>query len=62
MNVNDLEDIVSRVSLEYFQYKNPGFSAAENPNTVHTCIDDTAFIINRFIKYFNDLAEEQSDD
>jgi hypothetical protein len=62
MNVNDLEDIVSRVSLEYFQYKNPGFSAAENPNTVHTSIDDTAFIINRFIKYFNDLAEEQSDD
>jgi hypothetical protein len=62
MNVNDLEDIVSRVSLEYFQYKNPGFSAAENPNTVHTCIDDTAFIINRFIKYFNELAEEQLDD
>jgi hypothetical protein len=62
MSVNDLEDIVSRVSLEYFQYKNPGFSAAENPNTVHTCIDDTAFIINRFIKYFNELAEEQSDD
>jgi hypothetical protein len=62
MNVNDLEDIVSRVSLEYFQYKNPGFSAAENPNTVHTCIDDTAFIINRFIKYFNELAEEQSND
>jgi hypothetical protein len=62
MKVNDLEDIVSRVSLEYFQYKNPGFSAAENPNTVHTCIDDTAFIINRFIKYFNELAEAQSND
>jgi hypothetical protein len=62
MKVDDLEDIVGRVSLEYFQYKNPGFSAAENPNTVHTCIDDTAFIINRFIKYFNELAEEQSND
>lgn len=62
MKVNDLEDIVSRVSLEYFQYKNPGFSAAENPNSVHTCIDDTAFIINRFIKYFNELAEAQSND
>jgi hypothetical protein len=62
MKVTDLEDIVSRVALEYFQYKNPGFSATENPNTVHSCIDDTAFIINKFIKHFNDLAEEQLND
>lgn len=62
MKVTDLEDIVSRVALEYFEYKNPGFSAAENPNTVHSCIDDTAFIINKFIKYFNDLAESQLND
>ena len=59
MKANDLEDIVSRVSLEYFHYKNPGFSPAENPNTVHTCIDDTAFIINKFIKYFNEATEAE---
>lgn len=59
MKSSDLEDIVGRVSLEFFEYKNPGFSAVENPGTVHKCIDDVAFIINRFIKYFNEMAEEQ---
>jgi|LakMenEpi03Aug12_release.lakeMendotaPanAssembly.Ray.scaffolds.fasta_scaffold2655352_1 hypothetical protein len=59
MKVNDLEDIVGRVSLDFFEYKNPGFSAMENPGTVHKCIDDVAFIISRFIEYFNKLAEEQ---
>lgn len=60
MKLNDLEDIVSKVSLDFFNYKHPGFIATENPNTVHACIDDTAFIINKFISYFNQLAEEQS--
>jgi hypothetical protein len=59
MKMNDLEDIVGKVSLDYFEYKNPGFSAVENPGTVHKCIDDVAFIINRFIEYFNRLAEEE---
>jgi hypothetical protein len=57
MKVSDLEDIVSRVALEFFQYKNPGFSAVDNPKSVQTAIDDTAFVINKFISYFNDLAE-----
>jgi hypothetical protein len=59
MNRNDLEDIVGRVSLDFFEYKNPGFSAMENPGTVHKCIDDVAFVINRFIKYFNEEAEKE---
>ncbi len=59
MKVNDLEDIVGRVSLDFFEYKNPGFSAVDNPDTVHKCIDDVAFIISKFIEYFNKLAEEQ---
>jgi hypothetical protein len=59
MNNSDLENIVGKVSLDFFQYKNPGFSAVENPGTVHKCIDDVAFIIGRFIEYFNKLAEEQ---
>jgi len=60
MNVNDLEDIVSRVALEFFKYKNPGFSAVDNPKSVQTAIDDAAFIINKFISYFNELAEGES--
>ena len=60
MKVNDLEDIVARVSLEFFEYKNPGFSATENPKTVQTSIDDTAFIVSKFIEYFNQLAEAES--
>jgi hypothetical protein len=59
MKASDLEDIVGRVSLEFFEYKNPGFSAVENPGTVHKCIDDVAFIINKFIKYFNEAAEAE---
>lgn len=62
MKASDLEDIVGRVSLEFFEYKNPGFSALENPGTVHSCIDDVAFIISNFISHFNKLAEEQSND
>lgn len=60
MKLNDLEEIVSRVSKEFFDYKNPGFSAVDNPKSVQTAIDDTVFIINKFIGYFNSIAEEQS--
>ena len=62
MNLNDLEDIVSKVSMDFFNYKNPGFSALDNPKSVQTAIDDTAFIINKFITYFNQLAESQIND
>jgi len=62
MRLNDLEDIVSRVSMDYFGYKNPGFSALDNPKSVQSAIDDTAFIINKFISYFNQLAESQGND
>jgi len=62
MKNSDLEDIVGKVSLDFFEYKNPGFSAVENPGTVHKCIDDVAFIVGRFIEYFNKLAEEQSNE
>jgi len=60
MKLNDLEDIVSRVSMDFFSYKNPDFSAVDNPKSVQTAIDDTAFIINKFITYFNDLADQQT--
>jgi len=62
MKLSDLEDIVSKVSIDYFDYKNPGFSAVDNPGSVHKCIDEVSFIINKFIKYFNELAEEQLND
>jgi|688.fasta_scaffold954303_2 predicted methyltransferase len=62
MKVSDLEDIVSVVSKEFFEYKNPGHSAVDNPKSVQNAIDDTAFIINKFINYFNKLAEEQLND
>ena len=62
MKLSDLEDIVSKVSIDYFDYKNPGFSAVDNPGTIHKCIDEVSFIINKFIQYFNDLAEAQSND
>jgi hypothetical protein len=62
MKLNDLEEIVSRVSKDFFDYKNPGFSAADNPKSVQTAIDDTAFIINKFIGYFNQLAEGEVND
>lgn len=62
MKLNDLEDLVSRVSMDFFNYKNPGFSPVDNPKSAQTAIDDTAFIINKFITYFNQLAEEQSND
>jgi predicted methyltransferase len=60
MNVSDLEDIVSRVALDFFHQKNPGFSAIDNPKSVQTAIEDTAFVINKFISYFNKLAEGES--
>ncbi len=60
MKLSDLEDIVGKVSLDFFHYKNPGFSAVDNPKSVQTAIDDSAFIINKFIQYFNDLADRQS--
>ena len=62
MNVSDLEDIVGKVALEFFEHKNPGHFAAENPKTLHTCIDDVAFVITKFIEYFNQLAEAQIND
>lgn len=62
MKLNDLEEIVSRVSKEFFEYKNPGFSAVDNPKSVQVAIDDTAFIINKFITYFNQLAEREIND
>jgi hypothetical protein len=62
MKLNDLEDIVSLVAKDFFDYKNPGFSAVDNPKSVQTAIDDTAFIINKFIGYFNQLAEGEVND
>lgn len=61
MKLNDLEDIVGRVAMDFFNYKNPGFSTIDNPKSVQTAIDETAFIINKFIKYFNEMAEEFKD-
>lgn len=58
MKLSDLEDIVGKISLDFFEYKNPGFSPLDNPKSVQTAIDDSAFIINKFIEYFNILAEE----
>ena len=49
-------------SKDFFEYKNPGFSAADNPKSVQTAIDDTAFVINKFITYFNQLAESEIND
>lgn len=60
MKLNDLEDIVSRVSMDFFNYKHPNFTAIDNPKSVQVCIDDAAFVINKFISYFNQMAEEQS--
>ena len=62
MKLNDLEDIVSRVAMDFFNYKNPGFTPIDNPKSVQTAIDETAFIINKFIGYFNTLAEQESKD
>ena len=62
MNISDLEDIVSKGALDFFSYKNPEFSPLENPKSVQSCIDDTAFIINKFITYFNTLAERELND
>lgn len=62
MKVSDLEEIVGRVSMDFFKYKNPGFSAIDNPKSVQVAIDDTAFIVNKFITYFNQLAESQVDE
>lgn len=62
MKLNDLEDIVSRVSMDFFKFKHPEFNAIDNPKSVQACIDDTAFIINKFISYFNALAENQLND
>lgn len=61
MKLNDLEEIVGLVAMDYFKYKNPDFSPVDNPKSVQSAIDDTAFIINKFIGYFNDLAESQSE-
>lgn len=60
MQLNDLEDIVGRVAMDFFNYKNPGFSAVDNPKSVQTAIDDTAFVINKFISYFNSAAESET--
>lgn len=62
MRLNDLEDLVSKVSMDYFKYKNPDFSPLDNPKSVQSAIDETAFIINKFIGYFNQLAESQGND
>lgn len=62
MKLSDLEDIVSVVSMEYFNYKYPDHSPVDNPNSVKTCIDESAFVINRFITHFNKLAEEELND
>ena len=62
MKLNDLEDIVSKVSMDYFKYKYPDFSPLDNPKSVQSAIDDTAFVINKFIAYFNQLAESQGND
>ena len=59
MKLNDLEDIVGKVAMDFFNYKNPGFSVADNPKSVQTAIDDTAFIINKFINYFNAAVESE---
>ena len=62
MKLNDLEDMVGRVALDYFEYKNPGYNAIDNPRAVQTCIEETAFIINKFISYFNMMAEGELND
>ena len=62
MRLDDLENIVTKVSMDFFNHKHPDFNAVDNPKSVQSCIDDTAFIINKFISYFNKLAEEQLND
>lgn len=62
MKLDDLEDIVTRVSMDFFNYKYPDFNAVDNPKSVQMCIDDSAFIINKFISYFNKLAEAELND
>lgn len=57
MKLSELEEIVGIVALDFFNYKNPGFSPLDNPKAVQTCIDDTAFVINKFIGYFNKKVE-----
>lgn len=57
MKLNDLEDIVAKVALDLFNYKHPDFNAVENAKTLQGCIDDSAFVINKFINYFNSVAE-----
>jgi predicted methyltransferase len=59
MKLDDLEDIVSLVAKDLFDYRNPGFSPVDNPKSVQTAIDDAAFVINKFISYFNRLAESE---
>lgn len=59
MKLDDLEDIVAKVALDLFNYKHPDFNAIENAKTLQTCIDDSAFVINKFISYFNSIAESE---
>lgn len=61
MRLDDLEDIVTKVSMDLFNYKYPEFNLVDNPKSLQGCIDDTAFVINKFITYFNKLAEEVND-
>ena len=62
MKASDLEDIVSKVSMDLFNYRHPGFSAADNPTSVKSCIDDSAFVISKFISYVDALTEDQVGD
>lgn len=60
MKLNDLEDIVSRVAMDVFNERYPNKNVLENTQAMQDCISDSAFIINKFIMYFNYMAEESN--
>lgn len=60
MKLNDLEEIVSQVAKEYFYYKYPNDNPVYSPQAMQSVIDDTVFVIDNFIKYFNAAAESET--
>jgi hypothetical protein len=59
MKASDVEDIAARVALDLFNYRHPDFNVLENPKSMQTCIEDSAFVISKFIAYFNEEVERE---
>lgn len=60
MQLNDLEEIVAQVAKEYFYRRYPNDNPVYSTQAMQMTIDDTVFVIDSFIKYFNAAAESET--